>query len=393
MKYGLPYKGSKNKLAKRILALMPRAEHFIDLFCGGCAVSHCALTMGKYPHVHVNDADWRPVTLFMDVLQGRYADEDRWISREDFARLKDKDPYVAVVWSFGNNMRDYLYSRDIEPLKRAIHYAIFYGDYAPGKELGHDLSFIDGIPSLDRRYIAVKRYFSQFGHFQQQSFEGGGTKQCGWNTSSERTLRLAYAKPGIGGGYSSNSEQPAYSVKRPSELQHLECRNRVDACIKKKKRIGEIRSFERRQSVSRWAHGRMGVSAPIQGATRLSASVWGGETFPSPRRLATMPTWRYPVGAWCIATFPTSEPVITTGMSISTISGFMNGAPARRNPSSSAVTTCRQKVSAASPSLSIGASFRKRETMPSRKGYSCRYTRSRRKGRCNWSCFSTASNK
>lgn len=187
MKYGLPYKGSKNKLAKRILALMPRAEHFIDLFCGGCAVSHCALTMGKYPHVHVNDADWRPVTLFMDVLQGRYADEDRWISREDFARLKDKDPYVAVVWSFGNNMRDYLYSRDIEPLKRAIHYAIFYSDYAPGKELGHDLSFIDCIPSLDRRYIAVKRYFSQFGHFQQQSFEGGGIKQCGCSTSNVGT--------------------------------------------------------------------------------------------------------------------------------------------------------------------------------------------------------------
>ena len=234
MKYGLPYKGSKNKLAKRILALMPRAEHFIDLFCGGCAVSHCALTMGKYPHVHVNDADWRPVTLFMDVLQGRYADEDRWISREDFARLKDKDPYVAVVWSFGNNMRDYLYSRDIEPLKRAIHYAIFYSDYAPGKELGHDLSFIDCIPSLDRRYIAVKRYFSQFGHFQQQSFFlGGGENQAMQLEYYSRTMRLAYAKPGIG-GVLRQLQTTGYSVKRPSELQHLECRNRVDACIKKK---------------------------------------------------------------------------------------------------------------------------------------------------------------
>ena len=355
MKYGLPYKGSKNKLAKRILALMPRAEHFIDLFCGGCAVSHCALTMGKYPHVHVNDADWRPVTLFMDVLQGRYADEDRWISREDFARLKDKDPYVAVVWSFGNNMRDYLYSRDIEPLKRAIHYAIFYSDYAPGKELGHDLSFIDCIPSLDRRYIAVKRYFSQFGHFQQQSFEGGGIKQCGCSTSN------------VGTGWMLAS---------------------------KKKRIGEVLQLQSWINQHYLPHGRMGVSAPIQGATRLSASVWGGgETFPSPRRWATMPMWRYPVEAWCIATFPTAKPTFTTRKTISTISGFMNGAPARRNPSSSVVTTCRQKASAASPSLSIGASCALRETMPSRKGYSCRYTRNRRKGRCNWSCFSTESNK
>ncbi|MCR5578703.1 MAG: DNA adenine methylase [Prevotella sp.] len=173
MKYGLPYKGSKNRLAEHIVRLMPRAEHLIDLFCGGCAVSHAAMLTGKYPHVHINDCDWRPVTLFMDVLEGRYQDDTRWISREDFFRLKDTDPYVAIVWSFGNNMRDYLYSRDIEPLKRAIHYAIFYGDYKPAAELGHDLSFIDVLNDTRRKYIAVKRYFEQFGHFQQQSFEGG----------------------------------------------------------------------------------------------------------------------------------------------------------------------------------------------------------------------------
>lgn len=185
MKYGLPYKGSKNKLAERIVRFLPKRDNLVDLFCGGCAVSHAALLMGKYRHIHINDLNWMCPTLFLDALSGKYNDDTRWISREDFFRLRDTDPYVAVVWSFGNNLRDYLYSQEIEPLKRAIHYAIFFSDYEPGRELGHDLSFVDDISDVQRRYIAVKRYFSQFGHFQQQSFEGGRCKsitllgQCG----------------------------------------------------------------------------------------------------------------------------------------------------------------------------------------------------------------------
>lgn len=214
MKYGLPYKGSKNRLAEHIVRLMPKADHLIDLFCGGCAVSHAAMLAGKYKHIHINDCDWRPVTLFMDVLAGRYQDENRWISREQFLLLKDTDPYVAIIWSFGNNMRDYLYSREIEPLKRAIHYAIFYDDYKPAAELGHDLTFIDQLTDTRRKYIAVKRYFEQYGHFQQQSFEGGAElyKQAG----ALRTERMQSLESW--GGYN-------YSVKRPGECQHIESRH------------------------------------------------------------------------------------------------------------------------------------------------------------------------
>lgn len=184
MKYGLPYKGSKNKLAERIVRLLPKRTHLVDLFCGGCAVSHAALLMGKYEHIHINDINWMCPTLFIDALNGKYNDENRWISREDFFRLKDTDPYVAVVWSFGNNLRDYLYSKEIEPLKKAIHYAMFFSDYSLGKELGHDLSFIDPIQDLQKRYLAVKHYFNKLGHFQQQSFERGGRiSECSRNPS------------------------------------------------------------------------------------------------------------------------------------------------------------------------------------------------------------------
>lgn len=272
MKYGLPYKGSKNKLAERIVHLLPKRKNLVDLFCGGCAVSHAALLMGKYEHIHINDLNWMPPTLFIEALQGKYNNDTRWISRDDFFRLRDTDPYVAVVWSFGNNLRDYLYSRDIEPLKKAIHYAIFFSDYSLGQALGHDLSFIDPIRDVQRRYIAVKRYFSQFGHFQQQSLEGGGTLQVEHLTRTERlnSIRGGGSPCGCRARKPCNGSTPTSSHtgggsrvaslgdsrkttqylseyhplertsggcsngrKRPSELQHMECGNRMSA-IKKK---------------------------------------------------------------------------------------------------------------------------------------------------------------
>lgn len=246
MKYGLPYKGSKNKLAERIVRLLPKRTHLIDLFCGGCAVSHAALLMGKYEHIHINDINWMCPTLFIDALNGKYNDENRWISREDFFRLKDTDPYVAVVWSFGNNLRDYLYSKEIEPLKKAIHYAMFFSDYSFGKELGHDLSFIDPIQDLQKRYIAVKHYFNRMGHFQQQSFEGqnhrmkqesfirntrlasiqigGVLRECSQQKQTKGSIHFGISSPGKA-VKSSLSKKKKY--KRPSDLQHNEGRNTV----------------------------------------------------------------------------------------------------------------------------------------------------------------------
>lgn len=253
MKYGLPYKGSKNKLAERIVHLLPKRTHLIDLFCGGCAVTHAALLMKKYEHIHINDVNWMCPTLFLDALAGKYNNETRWISREDFFRLKDTDPYVAVVWSFGNNMRDYLYSKEIEPLKKAIHYAMFFSDYSLGKELGHDLSFIDPIKDMQKRYLAIKHYFNRLGHFQQQSYEGGGydasralrsdsspIHNSGGGTNSgcsqPRVQRDSISILEYGGGRDSYRLETAErqlsravfkkkKYKRPSELQHNECRN------------------------------------------------------------------------------------------------------------------------------------------------------------------------
>ncbi len=123
-KYGLPYQGSKSKLAERIVALLPPATHLYDVFAGGCALTHCALQSGKWQTVHFNDIS-DSVILFKKCLEGNIPDGSEWISREEFYRRKDTDPYVRLIWSFGNNQRDYLYSRQIEPYKKAVHEMIY----------------------------------------------------------------------------------------------------------------------------------------------------------------------------------------------------------------------------------------------------------------------------
>lgn len=128
--YGMPYKGSKSKIAKDIIAVLPPAKHFYDVFGGGGAMAHCALRSGKYQIVHYNEPRKVVCEGFEMACAGQFKGEDRWISREDFFQFKDTDPYVACCFSFANDFGTYLYSRTIEPIKRALHYAIAYDDWS-----------------------------------------------------------------------------------------------------------------------------------------------------------------------------------------------------------------------------------------------------------------------
>lgn len=130
MNYGLPYMGSKNAIAKAIVDALPAGEVFVDLFCGGCAVTHAAILSGKYKRFIINDINQQIVQLFIDAINGKYADEKRWISREDFFRLKDTDAYVKYCWSFGNGGYSYAYGRSVEHWKKALHYARVLGNFS-----------------------------------------------------------------------------------------------------------------------------------------------------------------------------------------------------------------------------------------------------------------------
>lgn len=128
MNYGIPYKGSKNKIAKNIIAQLPSAKHFYDLFGGGGAITHCALLSGKYEFVHYNELNPLVFKAFKMAINGEFKDENRWISKEDFEKLKDTDPYVACCFSFGNDFKTYAYGKNCELFKKAVHYSIVFDD-------------------------------------------------------------------------------------------------------------------------------------------------------------------------------------------------------------------------------------------------------------------------
>ena len=122
MLYGVPYTGSKNAIAEWIVEQLPAGKVLVDLFAGGCAVTHAALLSGKWEHVIANDINDTP-SFFKDCVEGKYAVDDHleWISREEFQARKDTDPYVRLCWSFGNKGNDYIYGADIEELNRLKH--------------------------------------------------------------------------------------------------------------------------------------------------------------------------------------------------------------------------------------------------------------------------------
>lgn len=127
-RFGISYMGSKNKIVKALISQLPSAKYFIDLFAGGCAMTHGAILSGKYERFIANDISDAP-SLFQRAINGEFRNEKRWISRDDFFALKDSDPYIRYIWSFGNKGAAYLYSKEIEPYKKAYHFARF-GDFS-----------------------------------------------------------------------------------------------------------------------------------------------------------------------------------------------------------------------------------------------------------------------
>lgn len=75
--YGVPYMGSKNAIAETIVNALPPADTLVDLFAGGCAITHCAILSGKYKQVIANDIAPFGPRLFKDAVDGKFRDEKR----------------------------------------------------------------------------------------------------------------------------------------------------------------------------------------------------------------------------------------------------------------------------------------------------------------------------
>lgn len=345
--YGMPYMGSKRKLATRILAAMPQRDTLVDLFCGGCAVAHAAMDGNKFKNIIINDINPMCPELFINALSGKYNDEKRWISREDFERLRYTDPYVAVVWSFGNNLRDYLYSREIEPLKRAMHYAIYFGDTHPLTDIltGIDLHGLSDVTEERDRYISVKHRVEEYLR----------THRIAANSNMQHFTASSLIADETGGGYKLSP--------RRAELQHIERRLLIlrtnHPCgtegtdVAGTKRTDWGYKFNPERSMLEHINRRLLLlravatqRAPHQVVSTTAAQTGGGGK--SKHSAWTTARWRYLSAASSTATFPTRRPkLMAQRSSTSIMPSFTNGVPSRGSHSSSAATLCPTKTSSA----------------------------------------------
>ena len=123
---GLPYVGGKKKISKKIVEIIKQNfgtdKTVYDVFGGGGAITAELMINGI--DVVYNDLDKTITDMFNRVLhQDREWIKTLIISRYEFFTIRDKehktvdDELKLLVNSFGNNRKDYLYSKKISDIK------------------------------------------------------------------------------------------------------------------------------------------------------------------------------------------------------------------------------------------------------------------------------------
>lgn len=115
-RYGIGYMGSKNQIAEDIIKILPPAEYFVDLFGGGCAITHCAMLSGKFNKFILNDINDVP-QLFKQAIQGDLKGYCTIPDREQFNKEKDDDIALKLINSFGNGGESFAFGEEIEDWK------------------------------------------------------------------------------------------------------------------------------------------------------------------------------------------------------------------------------------------------------------------------------------
>lgn len=112
--WGMPWMGSKSDIAWQVVNAIPKGETFVDLFFGGGAITHAAMVSKRWDNFIANDILGTP-DIFIKAVRGELKGYDRFVSRADF-KASD-DIVVKILWSFGNDLKSYLWSPENERLK------------------------------------------------------------------------------------------------------------------------------------------------------------------------------------------------------------------------------------------------------------------------------------
>lgn len=153
--YRIPYMGSKQKYAIRILDKITECLErddlteytFYDLFGGGGAMTTTAYIYYPFQEVIYNELDMGIAELFKACTSSTFPDlilSDgkkisgkigkysslpnifyEWVDRETFFTYKNEPNwfggFLKSVWSFGNTGKWYMYGKNIEEIKKRVH--------------------------------------------------------------------------------------------------------------------------------------------------------------------------------------------------------------------------------------------------------------------------------
>jgi hypothetical protein len=193
--WGLPYMGSKSKICEKVCALFLKADNFYDLFGGGFSITHFMIKhrFKHYKEFHFNEIRPGICDLIKDAIAGKHSYDNfkpPWVSREDFFRLLDTDPYIKIIWSFGNNGKNYLFGKDIEQYKKSMHMAIVFNDFDDyaKKIFGVD-KFANGLSIIDKR-LYLKNRLRQLGKYRTKNGEEDQLQQLQQLQQLEQLERL-----------------------------------------------------------------------------------------------------------------------------------------------------------------------------------------------------------
>lgn len=132
MSYGLPYQGSKNVIAERIVDALPSGVNFCDCCCGGGAILQAAVLSGKYKSVTGYDINKAIVGLIKaTMIDFGTIDYNSFpaVSKAKFYEARERnstleDWLIRYTCSFGFKGLEYLWSDARTENKMLLHNAV-----------------------------------------------------------------------------------------------------------------------------------------------------------------------------------------------------------------------------------------------------------------------------
>lgn len=204
-KLGIPYMGSKRKLASEILSKITQRHNgitdFYDLFGGGGSISFTAIRDYRF-NVHYNELN-KHIYSLVEYLKNNKELEPKfyeWVTREEFHKQINKSNdeadwysgFVMSCWSFGNSQSSYLYGADIENIKRLAHEFIVNCDLDAMREIGVDIPELINIKGVQNRRIKFCNWIKKEdkNRFDVQSLERIVQLECIQNLQNLQNLQI-----------------------------------------------------------------------------------------------------------------------------------------------------------------------------------------------------------